>query len=342
MTRETKIGVLVGLGFIVVFAVVLSHTGAPHPPGDGLQLVRGPDETLDLFASDGLEPIGSAPIDVPNEPIEEVIVSREPVGPPPSALPSPEELGTPLDVPPDTFVSGDSTAPAEYAVETDDRTVLIHPPRSAPPVDDPTPFERDREPSVSPTPAPVPSAPELEPNQPPTKLYIVRKGETLGRIAELHYGTSKPKVVDFLVKKNKGRIKSKDVVIEGQEIVIPELPSNMFEPAPNFQASNLNRNERLVLDVATPKQLNGRRAPRQDEANFTARPRTAGRSDYTIQPGDTLVKIAREQLGSDADWKEIQKLNKNLDPKKLRPGMKIRIPTRKPVSRSGTPKRVST
>ena len=39
MTRETKIGLLIGLGFIVVFAVLLSHTGRVPPPGDGLDSV---------------------------------------------------------------------------------------------------------------------------------------------------------------------------------------------------------------------------------------------------------------------------------------------------------------
>jgi len=39
MTRETKIGLLIGLGFIVVFAVLLSHTGSELPAGDGMHLV---------------------------------------------------------------------------------------------------------------------------------------------------------------------------------------------------------------------------------------------------------------------------------------------------------------
>ena len=34
MTRETKIGLLVGMAFIVVFAVLLSHTGMIPPPGE--------------------------------------------------------------------------------------------------------------------------------------------------------------------------------------------------------------------------------------------------------------------------------------------------------------------
>ena len=46
MTRETKIGLLMGLGFIVVFAVLLSHTtdfGRP-PVGDNISIMAGHDD----------------------------------------------------------------------------------------------------------------------------------------------------------------------------------------------------------------------------------------------------------------------------------------------------------
>jgi nucleoid-associated protein YgaU len=336
MTRETKIGLLVGLGFIVVFAVVLSHTGTPQTPGDGLTLVQIPDEPVETLTPD---PFAPAPIERPTPFEEEVVVTQNPPTPLMRELPSPEEL-IPPPVTIDTFADSE-TLPAPDYTETENHTALIHPPHVAPALDDPKPAEREHEPTVTPTPGPDRPAPRLEPDQPPTKMYVVQKGETLGGIAEKHYGTSKPKVVEYLVSKNKGTIKSKDVVIVGQEIVIPELPSDMFEPAPGFQASNLNRSERLVLDERTSTPLlNGRRAPRSDQTEYTLQTTSSQSSGYTVQPGDTLVKIAREQLGSASDWKTIQKLNGNLDPKKLRPGMKIRIPARQPVSRAGDPKRV--
>lgn len=51
----------------------------------------------------------------------------------------------------------------------------------------------------------------------------------------------------------------------------------------------------------------------------------AGRS-YVVKSGDTLGEIARRELGSSARWTEIQSLNGNLDPKRLRAGMKINLP----------------
>jgi outer membrane protein OmpA-like peptidoglycan-associated protein len=50
--------------------------------------------------------------------------------------------------------------------------------------------------------------------------------------------------------------------------------------------------------------------------------------EYTIQKGDTLSKIAKEQLGAAHRWKYLYELNKNKikDPNKLKPGRKLIIP----------------
>lgn len=50
--------------------------------------------------------------------------------------------------------------------------------------------------------------------------------------------------------------------------------------------------------------------------------------EYTIQKGDTLSKIAQEQLGAAHRWKYLYEFNKDTlkDPNKLRPGKKLIIP----------------
>lgn len=47
---------------------------------------------------------------------------------------------------------------------------------------------------------------------------------------------------------------------------------------------------------------------------------------YVVKSGDTLGEIARRELGTTARWPEIQALNGNLDPKRLRQGMKLTLP----------------
>ncbi|MBI5435369.1 MAG: LysM peptidoglycan-binding domain-containing protein [Planctomycetes bacterium] len=47
---------------------------------------------------------------------------------------------------------------------------------------------------------------------------------------------------------------------------------------------------------------------------------------YVVQGGDTLGEIAQRELGSFDKWSDIAALNGNLDPKKLKKGMKIVLP----------------
>lgn len=47
---------------------------------------------------------------------------------------------------------------------------------------------------------------------------------------------------------------------------------------------------------------------------------------YTVKKGDTLISIAKKQLGDADRWKEISKLNKNIQPRSLKPKMKLRLP----------------
>jgi nucleoid-associated protein YgaU len=62
----------------------------------------------------------------------------------------------------------------------------------------------------------------------------------------------------------------------------------------------------------------------------------SGTRSYTVKNGDTLGAIAARELGTSTRWTEIQTLNGNLDPKKLRAGMTLQLPGGKSVA-SATP-----
>jgi nucleoid-associated protein YgaU len=53
-----------------------------------------------------------------------------------------------------------------------------------------------------------------------------------------------------------------------------------------------------------------------------------GETTYTVKPGDTLSKIAKEKLGSANAYMEIFNANKDqlTDPDKIRPGQVLKIP----------------
>jgi nucleoid-associated protein YgaU len=47
---------------------------------------------------------------------------------------------------------------------------------------------------------------------------------------------------------------------------------------------------------------------------------------YVIKEGDLLATVAKQELGASSRWPEILKLNPGLEPERLRPGMKIKLP----------------
>jgi nucleoid-associated protein YgaU len=53
-----------------------------------------------------------------------------------------------------------------------------------------------------------------------------------------------------------------------------------------------------------------------------------GQRSYTIEKGDTLSKIAKEQLGHASAWKQIFEANRDVldDPDRIFPGQVIKLP----------------
>ncbi len=72
----------------------------------------------------------------------------------------------------------------------------------------------------------------------------------------------------------------------------------------------------------------------QSGASSTAKPAEAAApafETYTIQPGDSLSKIAMKKLGNANLWPKIHEANKDTikDPNKIFPGQVIKIPLAK-------------
>ena len=49
----------------------------------------------------------------------------------------------------------------------------------------------------------------------------------------------------------------------------------------------------------------------------------------TVQDGDNYYRIAKRELGDIGRWNEVQALNPSVDPRRIKPGDKLRIPTSK-------------
>lgn len=449
MTRETKIGLLVGLGFIVVFAVLLSHTG--DPAGDSItpSLVQNQPANKPVLSGDirgeigQPEPVppaveaprtpGSSPEAEPvSWPVEDRVVSIDDL----PDLPAPPSLNpSPVST---EFASADSKR-GDLKPENPVSILGMH--RTAPEPVTPAPtVPHDPPPSSNP---PAPSTPtaavvmadnsnaaKSAPQATAPREYVVQSKDSLVKIAQKHYKSSDPKVIQAIVKANEGQIKNADSIVEGQKIRIPDLPPEMFEQVPGVQlASGVAKIDELINgngkdrkapvspnpSPETKSKPNSTReekapakpadntktktaepagkppvqdsAPRLSLSGFvpvrpsattsdkTVKPETKPATEkalkpstdtsskketardakpkvdasekgdqlhrwYEIKPNDTMGSIARKELGSSQHWQDIKKLNNGLDPQKMKPGDRIKLP-RKPVSRSAENGRTS-
>lgn len=367
MTRETKIGLLIGLGFIVVFAVLLSNSGQLPPPGDSIDLVSA--DRGDKVESSVPGPVGSTTV------FPDVVADGRARG----GLSTP--AGDKAPAASQTASAWDGTLPRPSVLDPDpgEHTRLasgsvpgapgptaggtfvevlhrVAPPLTEP-VEEPQATPRPGLPSTSPEPAPAPEvAPAPRAPEPiearPSREYLVQKGDTLGKIAKQFYDTAAVAVVEYLAKSNKDRIKDKHSIAEGQKLLIPNLPPGLVEPADNFAPAKfhaavpLDRGDTLANLVKVTTQDPPRRAPTavlpltDTQATKATGPSAAPAEKqtrwYVVKQGETLSSIARKELGSSGRWREIQNLNKGLDPTKMKSGDKLKLPARQPVSAAET------
>ncbi len=108
-----------------------------------------------------------------------------------------------------------------------------------------------------------------------------------------------------------------------------------------MQGSADERDGKLYLRGATSNQADANKIwdaiktipdwPTEVVADIKASPSTsasAAQTTYTVKPGDTLSKIAKEKLGDASAYMEIFNANKDQlsDPDKIKPGQVLTIP----------------
>ncbi|UCD29095.1 MAG: LysM peptidoglycan-binding domain-containing protein [Planctomycetota bacterium] len=359
MTRETKMGLLIGLGVIVVFAVLLSHHNPVPPAGDGLELVTEKpaseesrialaqdSDTMDTgreseYMVDGqvsfVEP-SELEFDQPST-SETVLVEN---------LPRPGVLDPAFDEVSDPS-TGDNVVLTDLPATVESPVSVARADRIAPPLEKPV---EEPQPTLHHESAEQTLISEMSDSRKapatkkifPSREYIVCKGDTLGHIAEKVYGTSRAGVLDFLAKSNRSRIKNKNFVVEGQKLQTPELPPELFERVKGLNIVNISKSTRAIrVDELLKEQQpvsDSRRTPEStDPVQVKGDPAKQIEKDankpfrwYTIKPDDTFISISRKQLGSSKYWPEIRKLNKNINPRKMIPGTRIKLPRKPPIS----------
>lgn len=314
MTRETKIGLLVGLAFIIVVGILLSQhaTDAPAQLSDvGSNVRQG-------VAS----PAAAAPADAP----QAKVPTRGDLAPKPTAGPAVGrvEVGPGAaaggDVPPITIAGsggGDfprATDPALPPVEPTPgsakpaRTggvadLLAQHPNDLARAGDATKATDPARPGTSRTgtngrPATLPvTAP---------KTYVAEAGDSVSRIAARAMGGNTKANREALVKANPNLQGEGNLVLIGRTYVIPS-------PGATAQA----------VAGGTVKQA----APASP--GFPAPPAAAPNTAwYTVRENDNLWRIAARELGDGNLWTQVRDLNRDVlnGGETVRANMRIRLP----------------
>ncbi|RJP42431.1 MAG: LysM peptidoglycan-binding domain-containing protein [Phycisphaerales bacterium] len=341
MAQETKIALVVGLGFIVCFALVLANRGQPAPaaltlPGrtagadaPAVAAVRTMPQGVASAPAPGPFGASAAP---PTDPLASstpplagslpetasVAAATESSGiPAPPAAPSltpatPIPSSDPVTPPVRTADASRSGLPPALAGVVVPVRPMTPPPGGAP---------------AEPRHAPVPSGlarPDTAVGK-PAQFYEVQPGDTLYAIAGRVYGTPSARVVAAIYEANQAVMPGPDRIKAGQRLTLPALPDVLPSAPPPTPASD----PALVLASAPAP------TPASDPARFVPQappPREPSEPGpyrwYQIKKSDRYVSIARDQLGDERRWREIYELNKDKfpDPDRIRDGVRIRLP----------------
>jgi nucleoid-associated protein YgaU len=151
------------------------------------------------------------------------------------------------------------------------------------------------------------------------KTYVVSEGDNLAEIAKKLYGEqegNKRTSVTRIFEANKNLLKSPDEIYIGQKLTIPapltvsadnSKTTGIFSPGMFEKVKSIGQKHLLTESTSTKQG-----------------------GQYVVKEGDSLWRIATEQLGASSRYKEISKLNADVlkDEDNLVVGMRLKLPAR--------------
>lgn len=337
MARETKVGLLAGLAFIICFAVILTNRGQRVPFRPSPQVVDATHRSQPTRSS-----TPSAGADLPRAPLRRQAPRQDPephrsswrrphhdaavvdgdgvLGEPPAPPFDANRQRPPRPRPTVGIQTRQSALPPDGAAKSGYRTTDAGLGGTVTPA--PTSLASSRTPADPH--AALRSA--IEAGRPPVPVtprdrstmvkYTVAPGDTLSRIAANHYGRATSANVHAIVSANRSVIANPDVLHPGVTIVLPELDRATAAPVP----TTASKKKSGAPDSS--------RSGSRHAGSFTW---------YQIRPNDRYISIAREQLGDASRWEEIFALNRDKfpDPGKIRVGVRIKLPIDRSASAGG-------
>ncbi|MCH7704657.1 MAG: LysM peptidoglycan-binding domain-containing protein [Planctomycetes bacterium] len=350
MARETKIGLIAGLGFIVCFAIILTNRGRPNATG-GSPPYGWREGRHTPAARDTIAPRRSAaprryPDAAPTEPSASAKPSESDVDRPVAA-----NFNTPVHEWSDPTETLDPVVPrgrdrmnelVDVGPGRSERRVPLsshvdHGEVEYGPAGGPADSngaaaspDRNQQTTIHIRPG-APWRPESSArvNSPhddgPVVTYTVVSGDTLSSIAHQHYGTKSQRVIDAIFDANRQSLPNRDSIRIGSRLVLPGAV-DVGETAAGSATGIVLSGHPPVASGSMPNdgsvRSGGPKEPRGDSE------RAQSTRWYEVKKKDRYISIARTQLGDESRWREIHELNKDKfpDPDRIRAGVRIRLP----------------
>jgi LysM repeat protein len=336
MTRETKIGLLVGLAFIIVIGILLSDhlTSTTEPPQAKLaQAGSNVRQAVSVPGAANANPpitqVGQQAPVMPQQPIP----TKDDLTPKPAPVqivaigPSgqQQQQQSPVNVvPPAPAALVAQPANAQADGQQQQKLPIENPiiPQTPQITQTPTPapqgdltqVARQIGEEIVGLTGPTPTTPTQSSNNSGAatlaggKAYKAQAGDTLSKLAGRFMGGNTKANRDAIIAANPSLQKNPDVVVAGKTYIIP-VSGNSAAPA---------------LATQTPA-----------ASPITLTPSASPEYWYTVKENDTLRRIAVNQLGDEDAWAAIQELNKTTlkgdDKTVVIPGMKLKLPA-KPIA----------
>jgi nucleoid-associated protein YgaU len=323
MTRETKIGLLVGLAFIIVIGILLSDhlTSSTEPPPAQLMTTAN-DVRSTVIAPGNVQ--NNAPV---------VIAPRIQ---PQQQVPTPRDFQrqTPAEEVVKINVGGSSLNSSQGSPQPAQAPVAV---QSEPPVrfTNPPPIhanenasglariaEVEGEPIMSMTPngstQNLATAASVA-NDSNSREYVAQPGDSLSKITAKVFGTSTKAGQDAIVALNPSLQQNRNLITAGKTY---RIPTN----ATVSNAAQAPQQAPAPTPAAAP-------AVSAQKPSQTASANSSTGVWYTVKEGDTLTRIANEELGDPNAIEAIKALNHDTlpNPNILQINQKIRLPS-KPVA----------
>ncbi|MBP7746582.1 MAG: LysM peptidoglycan-binding domain-containing protein [Phycisphaerae bacterium] len=143
---------------------------------------------------------------------------------------------------------------------------------------------------------------------PAGRVYRVAKGDTLTRIVRRECKSDDRRLLALLVDANPKLRARGGRIMAGEDLVLPD-PAAVQRVLAGVDSTGV-----ATAEAAGPG------------VTAEAPAKTGGERWYTIQRNDTLERIAQRYLKDGRRWREIAAMNRALDPHKIVPGTRIKLP----------------